>query len=123
MGLQELHIQDFRPCLSRTSIQKIAEEAASRLNVWNEDYRQEEIRCTNGYVFEIHAEYVGFNYRRIRITNTQVNLFDVEKQTYQSDEECESYCNSICEVIDDLITELNDKEEEYFMETQKEYFS
>lgn len=115
-----LKILDFKPCLTSESIKKIVDEAVSRLDVYNQDITCEEIECENGFMVEIHANNVGMNYRRLRVSYLEVHLYDKSTESYTNDEDCESYANVISDMLNEKLSELNDKEEEEF-ETESKY--
>lgn len=116
MGALKIDIQDFKPCLTDESIDKLVKLIMSDLDIYSyEGHRLRSFECTNGIRVDVEADYRGSAYRSIQLKNVYVMYNDGDD--YRSIEEYEETLNSL---LSDAIGELNYKEEEEY-ETEKQY--
>lgn len=116
MGALKIDIQDFKPCLTDESIDKLVKLIMSDLDIYSyEGRRRRTFECTNGIRVDIEANYRGSKYRSIQLKNVYV-MYKVDDD-WKSIEEYEGRLNSL---LSDAIGELNYKEEEEY-ETEKQY--
>lgn len=116
MGALKIDIQDFKPCLTDESIDKLVKLIMSDLDIYSyEGRRRRSFECTNGIRIDIEANYRGSKYRSIQLKNVYV-MYKVDDD-WKSIEEYEGRLNSL---LSDGIGELNYKEEEEY-ETEKQY--
>lgn len=116
MGALKIDIQDFKPCLTDESIDKLVKLIMSDLDIYSyEGYRLLEFECSNGIKIDVEVNYRGFGYRNIQLKNVYVMYNDGDD--YRSIEEYEETLNSL---LSDAIGELNYKEEEEY-EYEKQY--
>ena len=116
MGAQKIDIQDFKPCLTDESIDKLVKHIMSDLDIYSyEGHRLRSFECTYGIRVDIEANYRGSKYRSIQLKNVYVMYNDGDD--YRSIEEYEGTLNSL---LSDAIGELNYKEEEEY-EYEKQY--
>ena len=110
MGALKIDIQDFKPCLTDESIDKLVKLIMSDLDIYRyEGHRLRSFECTNGIRVDIEANYRGSKYRSIQLKNVYVMYNDGDD--YRSIEEYEETLNSL---LSDAIGELNYKEEEEY---------
>lgn len=116
MGALKIDIQDFKPCLTDESIDKIVKAIITKLDIYNyEGYKLLEFECANGINIDVEVNYRGFDYRNIQLNHIYV-MYKVDED-YKSIEEYEEILNSL---LSDAIGELNYKEEEEY-EYEKQY--
>lgn len=116
MGALKIDIQDFKPCLTDESIDKIVKAIITNLDIYNyEGYKLLEFECANGIKIDVEVNYRGFDYRNIQLNHIYV-MYKVDED-YKSIEEYEEILNSL---LSDAIETLNYKEEEEY-ETEKQY--
>ena len=116
MGALKIDIQDFKPCLTDESIDKIVKAIITKLDIYNyEGYKLLEFECANGIKIDVEVNYRGFGYRNIQLNHIYV-MYKADED-YKSIEEYEEILNSL---LSDAIGELNYKEEEEY-KYEKQY--
>lgn len=117
MGATKLiQIDSYMPCLTDKDIESAHKSIIDEIDIYNESgCKTFKFECVNGIEIYVEVEYVGFNYRRIRLQNTYVT-YKIDDE-YKSVDDCEEALDSL---IHDSIYILNAKEEEEY-ELKEQY--
>lgn len=107
-----LHINDYKPYLSKKSIDMIVDYIIREIDSYSIDHKQVLVECENGIQIDCHVSYAGMDYRII-----QLKYIDV----FCGEEPFTYYAEEISNLVYDRIYDLNDKEESNYHEEKEIY--